>query len=301
MSHHESVPDLVVDCSCQLGEAPTWDAARQRLLWLDIEGQVLHQLDGRGLHTSTVLDRRTSVVVPDASDGLVAVVGLSVDRLDDSGSFETTIASLPEDGDGMANDGRCDPMGRLWVGTVDRSGAKRGGVFCVDDHGSVTTVRTDVALSNGIDWSPDGRTCYYVDSLLHRVDALRLDGDGLPVRTETLVEVEAIPDGLSVDADGGIWVALWDGGAVHRYTPEGELDRIVRVPHGFVTSCAFGGADSTTLFITTAWTGLSEAQRQQQPTAGALLALDAGVSGRGYTPFGRLETPDARDALPPAP
>ncbi len=179
------------------------------------------------------------------------------------------------------------PDGSLVGGYSHRSGEAKAGLFCVEADGSVRRVRSGVALSNGIDWSPDGRVCYYVDSLTYRVDIFHLDTDGLPTRSETLVEMDSIPDGLSVDAEGGVWVALWDGGAVHRYTPSGRLDRVVTVPGGFITSCAFGGPQLTTLFITTARGGLPEAELRSQPHAGALFALDVGVPGRGYTPFGR--------------
>ena len=279
-------PETVVECACDLGEGPTWDAARQRLLWLDIDGQVLHQLSVDGHHTAVAIDQRVSAVVPDVEGHLVAVAGLKVARLGPDGRVGAVLATLPPDGDGLSNDARCDPQGRLWVGTVDRSGEMLAGLFCVSPDGTIRQVRDRVALSNGIDWSPDGRTCYYVDSLLHRVDKLQLDDDGFPVRTETLVEIDAIPDGLSVDAEGGVWVALWDGGAVHRYSPTGSLDRTVEVPGGFITSCAFGGLEGTTLFITSARGGLPEADLRSQPHAGALFGVDVGVAGRGYTPFG---------------
>lgn len=281
-----TVPEVLVDCADELGEGPTWDAAGQRLLWLDVDGLVLHQLDAAGHHSQTALDRRVSAVVPASDGGLVAVAGVDVVRLDETGRCGPTIATLPPDGEGLANDARCDPLGRLWVGTVDRSGAQQGGLFCVSSDGRVTQVRGGVALSNGIDWSPDGRLCYYVDSLAHRVDVIYLGDDGLPVRSAPLVDVDAIPDGLSVDAEGAVWVALWDGGAIHRYTPDGRLDRVVDVPGGFVTSCAFGGTDLSTLFITTARGGLTDEQLQANPHAGALFALAVGVAGRGYTPFG---------------
>lgn len=280
------IAEVVVDCACELGEGPTWDAAKQRLLWVDIDGQVLHRLDAEGRHTAVSLDRRVSAVVPDGDGRLIAVAGLTVARLGPDGRIGPVIAALPPDGDGLSNDARCDPMGRLWVGTVDLSGEMKAGLFCVSADGAVRQVRDRVALSNGVDWSPDGRTCYYVDSLLHRVDRLHLDDEGFPIQTETLAEVDAIPDGLSVDADGAVWVALWDGGAIHRYLPSGELDRVVEVPGGFITSCAFGGPEGTTLFITSARVGLPEEDLRSQPHAGALFALDVGVTGRGYTPFG---------------
>lgn len=276
--------ELVVDSACLLGEGPTWDAHGGRLLWLDIEAQTLHRLHADGAHTSVALEARVTTVVPAASGGLIAAADCAVAHLDEHGHLGQAIADLPRAGDGVTNDGRCDPSGRLWVGTVDRSGERRAGLFCVSPDGSVTTVRPDVGLSNGIDWSPDGRIAYYVDSFAHCVQRLHLDDLGLPVRTDVLVDVDAIPDGLTVDADGCVWVALWDGGAVHRYRPDGELDRIVNVPGGFVTSCAF--AADTTLYITTARIDLPEDGLREHPHAGGLFAADVGVTGRGYTPFG---------------
>ncbi len=278
---------IEVKTECLLGEGPTWDLERQRLLWLDVDLHELHELTVDGTHTSSQLDRRVSAIVPDTDGRFVGVAGRDIIRFDDLGCGSTVVATLPPDGDGLANDARCDPSGRLWVGTVDRSGAKAGGLYCVDADGKYKKVRDGVALSNGMDWSPDGSRCYYVDSLTHCIQTLHLGPDGLPVHTEILVGIEQLPDGLTVDAEGGIWVALWDGGAVHRYTPDGHLDQVVSVPGGFVTSCAFGGSDQTRLFITTARGGLTEERLLEEPNAGGLFAIDAGVAGRGYTPFGR--------------
>jgi sugar lactone lactonase YvrE len=258
------------------------------LLWLDVDAQILHQLDRRGAHSTTDLGRRVTAVVPEVDGGLVAAVDGGVARIDESDRTMSVLATLPAAGDGVTNDARCDPLGRLWVGTVDRSGANRAGLFCVDAAGSVIKVRGEVGLSNGLDWSPDGRVCHYVDSSAHCVQNLYLDENGLPVRSETLVDIEATPDGLTVDMLGGIWVALWDGGAVHRYTPHGVLDRVVLVPGGFVTSCAFGGPELATLYITTARADLSDVELRAQPHAGGLFAADVGVTGRGYTPFGAV-------------
>jgi len=280
------IADLVVDSACLLGEGPTWDTDGARLLWLDIDGRELHQLDQSGTHAAITLDGRVTAVVPHAGGGLAAAVDCSVAHLDEQGRVGRTISALPSDGDGLTNDGRSDPRGRLWVGTVDRSGAQRAGLFCVDAEGLVTKVLDGVGLSNGLDWSPDGRTCHYVDSFEHTVRNLHLGPNGLPERVETFVTIEATPDGLTVDADGGVWVALWDGGAVHRYTPDGRLDCVVKVPGGFVTSCAFGGIDLATLYITTARSGLSAEELRITPSAGGLFAAEVGVTGCGYTAFG---------------
>jgi len=278
--------DLVVECRSLLGEGVTWDAATSTLLWLDIDGRLLHRLHSDLRHEEVAMSSSTSVVVPTSTGELLAVSGLKVGILNESGVIEEVLAELPPDGDGRANDGRCDPHGRLWIGTVDRSGEHRAGVFCVDDSGFVLRVRSGRALSNGIDWSPDGSKCYHVDSLHRTVDELTLDDKGFPVSERTIATFDVLPDGVSVDMEGGIWVALWDGGGVVRLSPSGEIDCRIDVPGGWITSCAFGGADLRTLYITSATVDLDDARRRANPSAGSLFACRPGVAGRGYTPFG---------------
>ena len=283
---HESVVDVAVDCRSLLGEGVTWDAESSTVLWLDIEGRLFHRLGADGRHYSTRLERIVSVVVPRRAGGFVAVAGCEVVAMDERGVFGEVIATLPADGDGRANDGRCDPRGRLWVGTVDRSGDNRAGLFCVDEPGHVVEMLSGRALSNGIDWSPDGRRCYHADSLLRRIEVLMLDDEGLPTDTREFARFSAMPDGLSVDEEGGVWVALWDGGQVQRFAPDGRLDRSLSVPGGWITSCAFGGPDLRTLYITTASVDLSPEVLSRQPHAGSLFAIGLDVAGRGYTAFG---------------
>jgi sugar lactone lactonase YvrE len=278
--------EVVVDCRCLLGEGVTWDAGAQTLLWVDVDGRALHRLSTDGHHTSTPLERSISAVVPRRGGGLVAISGIDVVTMDNRGVFGDVIATLPAAGDGRANDGRVDPHGRLWVGTVDRSGANRAALFCVDESGQVTETLSGRALSNGIDWSPDGRRCYHADSLLRRVEVLDLDDDGFPTGVQVFTRFAEMPDGLTVDDEGGVWVALWDGGGVQRFTPDGRLDRTVPVAGGWITSCAFGGADLRTLYITSAKVDLDTETQRRTPHAGSLFAAEPGVRGRGYTPFG---------------
>lgn len=278
--------EMVVDCRSLLGEGVTWDAETQTLLWLDIDGRKLHRLAQNGNHAVTDLENKTSVVVPSRDGAMVSVAGLSIGPLESSGRQISELAVLPAVGDGHANDGRCDPTGCLWVGTVDRSGNNRGGLFRVSHTGEITRMRNGMAISNGIDWSPDGSRCYHADSMSRRIDVLTLRPDGTPERIDLFVELELMPDGLSVDEDGGVWVALWDGGVVQRFTPDGRLDRTISLPGGWITSCAFGGADLRTLYITTARVDLDARAQSLNPHAGSLFALDVGVAGRGYTRFG---------------
>ncbi len=283
---NELVAEVVVDCRSQLGEGVTWDAATETLLWVDVDGRLMHRLQPDGRHHRIDLDRSVSVVIPHARGHLLAVAGLDVVEMDHDGRFGPLIATLPAEGDGVANDGRCDPQGRLWVGTVDRSGQNRAGLWRVCSSGRRECVLEGRALSNGLDWSPDGRRCYHADSLLRRIDELALEDGGDVVGARELVSFEAMPDGLSVDEDGCVWVALWDGGQVQRYTPDGRLDRTVSVPGGWITNCAFGGPQQRTLYISTARVDLDADTLRRQPHAGSLFAVDAGVAGRGYTAFG---------------
>ena len=284
----------MVNTRCALGEGPTWQRRPGRLIWLDIDSQILHWLDQDEVHTEARLDRRITCVASRSGGGLVGAAGDWIVTMDDDGGVTGTVAQVPGGAELGTNDGRCDPQGQLWVGTVDRSGDLRAGLFRVASNGDVVMMRAGVGLSNGIDWSPGGTMAYYVDSDTRRIDRLELDDGGSLAGFEPFVVVDAIPDGLTVDAEGGVWLALWDGGAVHRYGPDGSLDLVVDVPGGFVTSCAFGeGRWSTTLFVTTAASGL-EPDSPRSEGAGALFAVEVGVVGRGYHEFG-VGTTDGSD------
>ena len=244
-----------------------------------------------GHHDSTQLARAASVVVPRVGGGYVAVVGLDVVTMDDGGGFDSVIATLPPDGDGRANDGRCDPHGRLWVGTVDRSGARRGQLFRVDDRATPSPSSLIGRCRTASTGARTGLRCYHADSLLRRIDELRLDERGDVRDVREFARFSAMPDGLSVDEEGGVWVALWDGGVVQRFTADGRLDRTVSVPGGWITNCAFGGPELRTLYITTARVDLDADVQRRQPHAGSLFAVEVDVAGRGYTPFGTPSRP----------
>ena len=182
------------------------------------------------------------------------------------------------------NDAKCDPAGRLWGGTMTverRPGACA--LYRLDPDGTVTTALGGVTLSNGLGWSPDGRTMYYIDTPLRTVDAFDFDLDTAALtRRRVLVQFEegvGNPDGMTVDADGCLWVAMAHGSAVRRYTPSGQLDTVVPLPVTKVTSCTFGGSALDQLFVTTACVGLSEQDLVAQPLAGAVLCCEVGATG----------------------
>jgi len=284
MVNHRTA-DVLVRERAALGEVPRWSVALQSLLWLDIDGGLLHVTEpDSGRDATHDVGPGMGLVAPRA-DGGVALArrdALVVAPLD--GAPERPLASIPSAPDEVMNEGACDPAGRLWAGTY-AAGERPGGgrLYRLDPDGAVRTVLRSVTLSNGLGWSPDHRTMYYVDSATQAIDTFTYDvASGTIADRRPWVRIakeDGLPDGLAVDHDGAVWVALWGGRAVRRYAPDGRLDRVVDVPADHVTACAFGGRDGATLFITTAAGYLEPAARAAQPLAGSLFALDPGVSG----------------------
>jgi len=273
--------DVAVRAEATLGEGPTWDG--ERLLWIDILGARLHTYDPvSGHRTIRVLDQHIGAVKPRAGGGLVLNLRDGVALLDPDDSFRW-LHHEPVPGR-RANDAAVAPDGSLWAGTMRYDEAPGGGTLSrITGGGTHRTVLDDVAVSNGTGWSPDGRLMYYIDSPTRRVDVFDHENGRLSDR-RPFAEIEdgaGFPDGLTVDADGCVWVALWDGGAVRRYTPDGSLDHVITLPTRRVTACAFGGPDLTDLYITTARVGLDA----PHPVAGSLLVVPGAGKGVAQQPF----------------
>ncbi|MFI2635473.1 SMP-30/gluconolactonase/LRE family protein [Streptomyces collinus] len=251
--------EVAVRAEAELGEGPTWDATAGRLLWIDILGSRLHTYDpATGRRTVRRTEQHIGAVKPRAGGGLVLNLRDGIGLLDPDDRFRW-LHHEPVPGR-RANDAAIAPDGALWAGTMRYDEAPGGGTLSrVTGGGTVEAVLDDVAVSNGTGWSPDGRLMYYIDSPTRRVDVFDYaDGRISGRRTLAVIEEAAgFPDGLTVDAEGCVWVALWQGSAVRRYTPGGELDRVIELPVPLVTACAFGGPDLTDLYITTARTGLT--------------------------------------------
>ncbi|MEA2409201.1 MAG: hypothetical protein QOE69_3320, partial [Thermoleophilaceae bacterium] len=182
-------------------------------------------------------------------------------------------------------DGAVDPRGRFWAGTMSLAGDTRtAALYRLDPDLTVTCALPGLSVSNGLGWSPDGSTLYHVDSPRRRIDLYEFELEAGRVAGRRAVmpvpREHGTPDGLTVDADGGVWVAMWGGGAVHRYAAAGELEERLELPVTNVTSCCFGDADLSTLYVTTAARGAAH-----EPLAGALFALRPGVRGLPATPF----------------
>ncbi|WP_433544037.1 SMP-30/gluconolactonase/LRE family protein (plasmid) [Streptomyces sp. CA-294286] len=277
----------------QLGEGPTWDDATGRLIWVDILGSRVHTYDpATGRRTVMATEQHVGAAKPRAGGGLVVNLRDGVASYDAEGAGFRWLLHDPVPGR-RGNDAAVAPDGSLWAGTMRYDEAPGGGTLVrlapetatAAGARAVTEIFPSVTVSNGTGWSPDGRLVYYIDSPTRRVDVCRMDGQ-LPAERRGLVRIEdgaGFPDGLAVDADGCVWVALWDGGQVRRYTPDGTLDRTITLPTSRPTACAFGGPGLRDLYITTARTGLGE---NAHPYAGSLLVVPDAGQGLATPAFG---------------
>ena len=275
--------EVVTAAGAELGEGPVWDARSGRLAWVDITANRLHLTDTATGATDTIeLPLAVGAVAPRAAGGFVAALQDGFWVVGEGPALRIT--ALPEARPGLRfNDGKCDPAGRFWAGTMAYDqGPGAGALYRLDHDGSATLVLDGVTVSNGLAWSRDGGTLYYIDTPTQRVDAFSyspLTGAIGDRRPEIRIPPEAgAPDGMTIDEEGGLWIALWGGGAVHRYV-DGRLDRVIHVPVSQPTSCSFGGPGLDELYVTSAWEGLSSRERRAQPLAGALFRVRPGVRG----------------------
>ncbi|WP_335937986.1 SMP-30/gluconolactonase/LRE family protein [Streptomyces sp. PTD5-9] len=275
--------DVAVAENAELGEGPTWDPVARRLIWVDIDAARVHTYDpASGRRTVQDTEQHVGAAKPREGGGLVVNLRDGIGLYDPDGAFRWLVHD-PRPGR-RGNDAAVAPDGALWAGTMRYDGAEAGGDLTrVAPDGGVTPVLPEVTCSNGIGWSPDERLMYYVDTPTGRVDVFDFDGERAVNRRPFAVVEEGagFPDGLTVDADGAVWVALWDGAAVRRYAPDGSLDRIVELPVQRPTACAFGGADLRDLYISTARVGLAA----PHPLSGSLLVLPGAGQGMAGTPF----------------
>jgi sugar lactone lactonase YvrE len=295
------LPDII-------GDTPAYDARAQRLLWVDTSRGQVHELTGPpGAYepgrTWQVASWATAVV-PRAGGGFVAATNRDVVVVSDEGADadktyppdSTVLASLPSDGRPRLKSLVCDPAGQLLAGLVPDDHAGPGRLTCLDPDGTFRTILSGVPLIGGCAWSPDGTTIYVVNSLLRSVEAFDYDADGCRlanVRTVLHTKPElGVPYGVTVDAEGGLWLAFMYAGEVRRYSAAGELLASVALPTAMPTGCAFGGSDGTELFITSCWLthtravleklGLSAERREaslNDEFGGALFVCRPGVSG----------------------
>jgi sugar lactone lactonase YvrE len=271
--------DQLTDAVSFHAEGPVWHEAWGGLQWVDmLAGDVLALADNGQISRRHVGDV-AAAIRPRQQGGAV----LALERgfaLEDADGMLTELSPVWADAGVRFNDGGCDPHGRFLCGSMAYDARPGGGsLYCLAADGTVITVLESVAISNGIEWSPIGDLAYYVDSATGRIDVF--DDDPLLglVNRRPFAEIPAeagLPDGVTVDAEGGVWVALYGGGAVRRYGSAGELDAVVEVSTNWPTACTFGGEGLATLFVTTS---KQEREASDDTAAGALFRCKPGVSG----------------------
>ena len=264
------------------GEGPVWSGRWGGLRWVDmLAGDVL------SLGPDGTVERRhvgavAAAVRPRAGGG--AVIGIERGfALEEADGTIRDLGEVWTDASIRMNEGGCDPDGRFYCGSMaydKRPGA--ASLWRLDPDGSVHVVLRGVTVSNGLDWSPDGALAYYNDTDTHRISVFEYEREAGLTGRRTFAEVDGRPDGLTVDAEGGVWTALSDRGVVQRFTPDGALDAVLDVPTRKVTACAFGGAGLDELYITTSRENLPPGE---DPRAGALFRAVPGVAGRPVREF----------------
>lgn len=298
------VIDVAVSETAEHAEGPVWDNEAERLLWVDIMAGLVHaHTPTTGARQSWRLGRDVGCVAPLRDGGLIAAVreGFAVINENPACGSRTVAAPLIDDESVRMNDGACDPAGRFWAGSMayDES-VGAGSLYRLDLDGTVTQVLSGVTISNGLGWSPTGRHSYYIDSGTGGVDRFSYDvDDGVLSDRERLVSIPAesgVPDGLAVDADGCVWIALWGGGQVRRFDASGRPLDILHLPVAQVTSCAFGGSDLGDLYITTSRYGLTKDHLAGQPLAGSVFVTNPGVAGLPVPPCAYVSGPGASES-----
>jgi sugar lactone lactonase YvrE len=283
---------VVVDCGNELGEAPIWDEAAALVHWVDTFAGAVWSLDPSG-GESRRFEHGTDLgaVAPRAGGGLVLAAGRALVATDlEGGDVETLVTVEPDRPHNRFNDCRVDPAGRFFCGTktnVDDGGL--GALHRIEPDLRSTVALADTELANGIGWSPDGTTLYFIDSPLQRLDAYEFDpAIGELGDRHTVAEIDpddGLPDGLAVDAEGGVWVALVKSATVRRYLPDGRIGMELRLPVANPTCPGFGGPGLSTLYVTSAHLRSDPRYADPDPLAGALFALDVDVPGLPSPPF----------------
>lgn len=269
-----------------LGESPIWIEETGHLYWVDLRRPALHRLHpASGEVVSWPMPDLIGAVVPRGAGGVVVAIRRAVFAFDPATGGLSPIATIEEGPDeNRLNDAKCDAAGRLLCGSMWDFGLRpTGGLHRVDADGVVEVLRDGVTVANAIAFSPDGRTLYFTDTRKGAIERATYDpvtGDvGAWAQFASADAAPGAPDGATVDAEGYLWNARYKGSCVARFAPDGQLDRIIELPVSQPTSCAFGGTDLKTLFVTTATQKLDSAQVIAEPLAGSLLALDVGIAG----------------------
>ena len=275
--------DLFSDYSCELGEGPFWDSKRSRLHWVDIIGKkiISQNLDGSNIHALEVGGNPGCVVLSD--DGtMVAGVDNQISSLDGGGNLLRVLADTNEGSGLRFNDGKCDPSGRFWVGSMDRKEKnKLGSLYSWNSIEGLVNREQGVTVSNGMGWSPDNSLFYYIDSPTREVSVYDFDLSTGSINNKrrfiSFSEEDGFPDGMTIDNEGRLWIAFWGGSKIMCVNPDSKaIEEVVSFPVSKITSCAFGGEKMDQLFITSAKVQVNE---KDEPMAGKTFVVSLGVKG----------------------
>ena len=278
---------IVLDARVQLGEGSIWHPKESKLYWVDIEGKSLHVYDPElKVDRKLELGSRVGTIVPVESGGVLVALQSGIHYLNtNTGELSLVNNPLRDTTNLRFNDGKCDPSGRFWVGTLALDSRKKGGVlYRMDKDKSVTVMLDSVGVSNGIVWTEDKKTMYYNDTPTGTIQGFDYDDKtGKISNRRVVVQIPkggGWPDGMTIDADGNLWVALWGSGTVAKFDPRtGKLLQKIIVPAPNVSSCAFGGKNLETLYITSARVKLTEDTLKKYPMSGGLFSVKPGVRG----------------------
>ena len=277
--------ETALECQNRLGEGPVWCTREQVLWWVDIVAPAIWRFNpASGAHRSWPMPEHVGSLGVREQGGLIVAFKSGFGTFDPAtGAIEMLDPCEADLADNRFNDGRCDYAGRFWAGSLTYpEDQPLGTLWRLGSDHCATPVLRDITIPNGLCWSPDGRTMYFTDTASREIMAYDFDlAAGLPSNPRLFARVEGPgwPDGSTVDAEGFVWNCEWDGARVVRYAPVGTVDRILEVPAPRATCCAFGGPDLSTLYLTSAWDRLSEAERAEWPLSGNLFAADVGVRG----------------------
>ena len=282
--------DCVADVKAVLGEGPVWVGGEQALYWVDIKGRRLFRRTFDGALSEWETPLRVCSLAPRAAGGFVAGTEHGFAWLDpDRSHYEPFADPEPDRPTNRFNDGKLDRAGRFWAGSMDDTEkSTAGALYRLDPGCDPVRIDDDYRVTNGPAFSPDARTMYHSDSARQLIYAFDLDEAGAASNKRLFAqfeEGEGYPDGMTVDSEGCLWVAFWDGWCLRRFAPSGERLAELELPVQRPTSCAFGGAGLDLLFVTSARIGLDEAALDSQSQAGSLFVLKPGTSGVADTPF----------------
>jgi sugar lactone lactonase YvrE len=285
--------ELLLDAHAELGEGPVWDHTRGELLWVDVLRGQAHRLDiDSGRDKAIDLGQPVGAIGLCASGNLVAAVRDGFGIIDKAGKFSLIAAVESEDPMNRMNDGKCDSRGRFWAGTMAFDAKPGvGALYRLEPDHSFVKALAGVTISNGLSWSPDDRIMYFIDSAARGIDAFDFDREtGRITKRRRVINIlgptDSVPDGMTVDAEGYIWVAVCFGSAVHRYSPTGQLDTVIELPISQATSCCFGRKDLGDLYITSAALNLKPEQLAREPHAGGIFVCRPGVIGQPSQLYG---------------